>query len=84
MPKVLSYPDGAPKHSETASVWRNLTTMARERIEILSFYWTLKDVKHDEAVVGAEILLGLKEAAKRGILMSLWFSNVIYATNLFF
>ena len=40
---------------------------ATERIDILSFYWTLRDSKYDEAAVGAEIFQGLKDAAKRGI-----------------
>ena len=40
---------------------------ATERIDILSFYWTLRDSKYEEAAVGAEIFQGLKDAAQRGI-----------------
>ncbi|XP_066916343.1 5'-3' exonuclease PLD3-like [Clytia hemisphaerica] len=67
LPKVLSYPSGSPMHASTPDVWKKLTKVARERIDILSFYWTLKNFTYDEAVVGAEILEGLKGAARRGI-----------------
>lgn len=67
MPSVMSYPAGSPTHPQTADVWKKLTAMATERIEILSFYWTMKNFSYHQAQVGAEILLGLKEAAQRGI-----------------
>lgn len=48
---------------------------ATERIDILSFYWTLRDSEYEEAAVGAEIFQGLKDAAKRGtfVILILYF-----------
>uniref|UniRef100_A0A182R1C7 PLD phosphodiesterase domain-containing protein n=1 Tax=Anopheles farauti TaxID=69004 RepID=A0A182R1C7_9DIPT len=65
IPEGLIYPNGSPTFKSTFDAWMALIAMARETIEIGSFYWTLKgaDVyNHSSAREGETIFRQLFEA----------------------
>nr|XP_031839096.1 phospholipase D3-like isoform X2 [Nomia melanderi] len=73
LPVGMNYTDDDPSLRSTYDAWLKLILLAREKIEIASFYWTLRreDVYPDDtAKQGEEIFRMLLEAGKdRNILL---------------
>ena len=42
IPENLTYPSGSPSHLSTYDAWTRLLEAAKERVDIASFYWTLR------------------------------------------
>lgn len=71
IPDVLHYKEGMPIHEKISTHWMRLINGAKHSINILSFYWSLKDSDveggpYNQSDVGKKILDCIANAAKRG------------------
>lgn len=49
IPEGLVFPDGSPKFISTYEAWNNLIKMAKRKIDIATFYWTLLGMDDDDS-----------------------------------
>ncbi|XP_071962365.1 5'-3' exonuclease PLD3-like [Antedon mediterranea] len=68
IPKNLTYAEGAPSHVSTFNTWMNLIQSAKTKIDVASFYWTLRaqdvNVTESPSTVDGETIY--KELLKAG------------------